>query len=288
MPTDQDTLYRLLNLYPIEALKANWELKGKTKNDVITEILSIAKETQIFTFCKSFQEVTKQHLFLFGNDAKAVRSFPNPLLSEFVATDSKRISDRIQEFYLVPVTFKVVVGPPYRDIELKFLWPVSILVEPELVIVTLTILEKKIDAYVPAGETALNTQRDLDEDSILTMLEDGLPNTVTLTELDLNKGIKKLWRSGKIDAPFARWKPDKSTVTQTMDGNYLLKRDDPDAFEKAIKEPLLKTLFVLVYPDVAERSTHFSVSPSDGEIMFNRYSKSEEVANVVRAILTAN
>lgn len=288
MPTNKDTLFRLLNLYPVEALKKHWEVqKGKLKNEIISEILKIAKEPEIFTFCHSHQEITKQHLFIFEHEAKSLRSFPNPLLADFIPVEFSRVTDRIEEFYLVPVTYKVVIGPPYRDIELQFLWPISILADSASTILTLTILEKNIDSYLPAGERALNTRRDLDEDSILNLLTDNLPSTVTITRADLNKGVKKLWDSDRIDAPYARYKPDKSTITQTMDRTYLLKKDDPAGYQKAIKEPLIRTLFVVVDPQ-ADYSTRFSVSPSEGELMFNRYGKPEEVANVVRTVLAAN
>jgi hypothetical protein len=286
MPTSQDVLYRLLDLYPVEVLKANWTaVRERTKDAVISKILSTTQESAIFTFCQSEQEVTKQHLFFFEHDGRNLRSFPNPLLSNYTPVTSSRTTSSIQEFYLIPVIYKVVLGPPYRDVELQFLWPISILIESTSAIGTFTILEKKIDAYLPSGERALNTQRDLEEESILQSLKDNL--SVSLTTTDLHKGIKKLWTTDKIDAPQARWKPAKATVVQTMDRTYLLKRDDPTAFDKAIKEPLLKTLFVVVDSN-SDYDTHFSVSPQDGEIMFNRYGKPGEVANVVRAILRAN
>ena len=58
----------------------------------------------------------------------------------------------------------------------------------------------------------------------------------------------------------------------------------PLKYHEAIKGPLLKMLFVVV--DTREDfKTNFSTSASDGEVMFNRFSKPNEVSNVVRAIL---
>ena len=287
MPTEKTTLFRLLNLYPAEELKDYWQLKSRTKDEAIEQILKLAEEEEVKTFARLKQEVTKQHLFIFENDIKSLRSFPPVLLPGYVPTASKRTTDQIEEFYLLPVTYKVVIGPPYRDVELSFLWPVSVVATSKFTIVMLTILEKNIDAYLAQGEEALNTQRDIEEDMILATLEDNMPSTIQLTRADLNKGVKALWKADKIDAPMARWKPAKVTMTATMDGKYLLKKDDPQRFEEAIKTPLLKMLFAVVDPK-AKYSTQFSVSPSDGELMFNRYTKPEEVSNVVRAILTAN
>jgi hypothetical protein len=90
----------------------------------------------------------------------------------------------------------------------------------------------------------------------------------------------------KIDAMFSKWKPSRSTVTETMDRRFLMKRDDFPAYQAAIQAPLLKTLFVALtegdFPPL------FAVTPVDGEVMINRYVNPGEVDNVVRTILAAN
>jgi hypothetical protein len=298
MPTKKDVLYRLLNLYPVSVLKEHWGIKKASKDEIINTIVNKAGETEIFTFSRVNQDLTKQHLFIFENEPEELKSIPAPLLADQPLKWSVGSKETREEFYLIEVVFKVVIGPaPYRDKELRFLWPISFLVSKTYTLVTFTILEKKIDAYLQAGEEALSVTRNIDEQTILNLLTESIPDTLTLNRADLNKGIKMLWRTGKIDAMSSRWKPPRATVTQTMDRQFLLKRDDPDAFDEAIKAPLLKNLFVLLgeKDEEAEEEEgqdkalpHFAATPSDGEIMFNRYPKAEEVKNVVRAILAAN
>lgn len=298
MPTKKDVLYRLLNLYPVSVLKEHWDIKKASKDEIIKAILNIAKEAEIFTFSRMNQDLTKQHLFIFENEPEGLKSFHPPLLADQTPTFSVRNKEMIDEFYLIEVVYKVVIGPaPYRDKELRFLWPISVLASKTYTLVTFTILEKKIDAYLQAGEELLSVTRNIDEEGILNWLKESVPDTLTLNRADLNKGIKKLWSTDKIDAMSSRWKPPRATVTQTMDRKFLLKRDDPDAFDEAIKAPLLKNLFVLLGDEDEEAEegegqdrplAHFAATPSEGEIMFNRYPKAEEVKNVVRAILAAN
>lgn len=287
MPTPKAVLFRLLNLYPLDDLRENWQLKAKTKSDLITEILKVAEEQQIVTFCQSKHEVSKQHLFIFENESNNLEAFPTPLLSTHAPSASNLANDEIHEFYLLPVTYTVVAGPPYRDVELRFLWPVAVLANKRYTIMALTILEKNIDAYLAKGERAYSVDRNLDEETILRYLTGNMPEAVTLSRADLNKGVKALWDKDKIDAPMGRWQEAKLVASATMIGKYLLKRDAPEKYKEAIKGPLLKMLFVGVDSE-ADFQTQFSTSASDGEIMFNRFSKPNEVSNVVRAILTAN
>ena len=91
---------------------------------------------------------------------------------------------------LLPVTYSVVAGPPYRDVELKFLWPVTVLANKKNTIMLITILETNIDVYLPKGERAFSMDRDLDEETILGYLTSNMPEAVTLNRADLIRALK--------------------------------------------------------------------------------------------------
>lgn len=287
MPMTKQILSRLLNLYPVGLLKEEWNVTGRKKKDeAITQIINTASENEILGFCGENQTVTKQHVFIFENKPKTLQGFPQPLLNGHVPVSVTRSGQRIEEFYVIEVEYTAVLGPPYRDVKLKFLWPVSVLVETKYTRVTFTILEKSINAYLAGTEEALIVTRDKNEEQIMKLLTGNLSGSLVLIRADLNKGVKKLWEDDKIDAMASKWKPSRSTNTETMDRNYLMKRDDFPAYEAAIQAPLLKTLFVSLTGN--DLPPLFAVTPVDGELMFNRYPSAGEVDNVVRAILAAN
>lgn len=286
MPVTKQGLSRLLNIYPVDLLKAEFDVQGRRKEEVIETIIKKASEQEILNFSKGNQDVTRQHVFLFENKPQNLRGFPKPALNDYVPVFTKYERQQVEEFYAIEVEYTVVVGPPYRDLTLQFLWPISILAEPQYTRVTFTILEKNVDAYIGTNERALSTKRDLDEESILNLLTSNLPDTLALTRADINKGVKKLWADDKIDSPASRWKEARTTMTSTMDKKYLLKRDEPAKYEAAIKAPLLKTLFVKLTNDSIP--AQFAVEPCQGELMLNRFVSTGEVDNVVRAILADN
>lgn len=286
MPVTKQGLSRLLNIYPVDLLKAEFDVQGRRKEDVIETIIKKASEQEVLKFSKGNQDVTRQHVFIFENKPQTLRGFPKPALSDYVPVFTKYERERIEEFYAIEVEYTVVVGPPYRDLTLKFLWPVSVLAETQYTRVTFTILEKNVDAYLGTNERAINTKRNLDEESILSVLISSLPDTLALARADINKGVKKLWADDKIDSVASRWKEARLTMTSTMDKKYLLKRDEPEKYKDAIKAPLLKTLFVALTKD--DFPAQFAVEPSEGELMLNRFVNTGEVENVVRAILAAN
>jgi hypothetical protein len=281
---DEVRLSRLLHLYPVEAIRDEWEITGKTKDVIIADVVEQFDEDAILTFARVSHGLTKQRVIIFDNTSGSVADFADPLLAEREPFFVERKAQRIEEFYFLPVSYQALVGPPFVETSLDFIWPIRIVLDTKHAILTFTIIEKNINTYLPSGQRAYSPRKEFDEEGVCVILLQQLP-AGTVQRADLNKGVKAMWDAGQIDALHTRWKAAMSTKTETMDVRRLLKRDDPEAYKQAVKAPLLKTVFQTLAADEGFPPL-LTVDPSQGEIIVTRYSKkTDEVENVVRAIL---
>jgi len=287
---NKKVLARLLRLYPVDALRATWEIKGHPPKDDFVEIVAgNVKEDEIAEFCRAHHGRTKQRVILFDNNADAITGFGNPLLHGQEPRFIRRTSNDLDEFYLVEFIYKAVVGgPPWTETSIEFAWPVGIAVDAKHVRFTFTVIEKNISTYLDGDLRAVGVRKEMNEDTIIGMLIGGLDAPDMIAPLDINKGVKTLWANGCFDSDSTRFKGAKSTSTETMDEKFLLKRDLPEEYAKAMKAPLLKTVFETLKPEL-KYPPQFTVDPTAGELVVTRYSDAgNEVDNVVRAILAAN
>ena len=282
-----EKLSRLLHLYPVEVLRIAWDLKG-VKAEIVTQVAKDASRDEIEGFCRVHQGRTKQRVILLDNLAENFKAFGDPLLGPKMPVFIKRTSQRLEEFYLLDVSYTAIVGPPYTEQRVDFLWPVSVTVDAATVQLTFTMMEKNIGTYLGAQVNAYGVKKDLDEDGVIALLAGALDDPSMVKRADINKGVKELWEAGTIDAAHSRWKASKATLTETMDEKCFLKKDDHNAYQRAMKAPLLKT--VLHTMDLEKKFPPvFTVVPCDGELAVTRYPDTpEEVANVVGAILSLN
>jgi len=288
---EQAELTRLLQMYPVHALREAWESrKAMRKEELIAEVIRDVPQLAITEFCRIHHGLTKQHTYIFDNQLDNLDNVTDPLVD--LNPDSRlyfrRATVDIEEFYIFRVRYEAVIGgPPWDEATFDFLWPVSILVEAAHAIVRFTIIEKSLAPYLPDDMRAVNVHKAFDENTICSKLVEGMPSPGALVRCDIQRGVKALWTSDQIDGEHIRFKAARSTKTEDMDSTFLMKRDDPAAFQLAIAAPLLKSTFKAVgdsnFPPL------FAVVPSDGELIVNRYSDTlTEVDNVVRAILAAN
>lgn len=285
---DKTKLSRLLHLYPVEVLREAWDLKGMTKAEIVDHIVEESPQGDIENFCRINHGRTKQRVILLNNLSGKLKGFGDPLLGTAAPIFLRRTSQTLEEFYLLSVSYTAVVGPPYTEQTVNFLWPVAVEVNSATVRLTFTIIEKNIGTYLAGATNAYGVRKDIDEEGVINLLVAALDDPANVERSDINKGVKQLWAEDKIDAIQTKWKGAKATLTETMDGKFLMKRDDRPAYERAIKAPLLKTVFHTLVADVKFPGL-FSVVPSEGELAVTRYpDDAEEMANVVRAILSAN
>src|ERR1051325_7302556 len=280
-------LARLLQLYPVEVLREGWGVAG-TKAEIAERIAREVSEEKIADFCRVSHERTKQRVVLLESAANDIKSFGDPLLSGNAPVFIRRTNQRLEEFYLLEVSYTAVVGPPYAEKSVDFLWPVHIVAGARTVWLTFTIMEKNIGTYLGQDVNAYGVKKDLDEDGVISLLASRLDDPSLLKRADINKGVKKLWSDGVIDAAHSKWKASKATVTETMDEKCYLRKDDQGAYDRAMKAPLLKTVFHTM--DTTKKfPAIFTVVPCEGEVAVTRYPENaNEVATVVAAILSGN
>ena len=70
MRTGRKPLQRLLNSFPVKALRHEWEAKGRTKIDVINYVMSKVEVQNISNFVEKSMGLTKQHVCLYEHDLK--------------------------------------------------------------------------------------------------------------------------------------------------------------------------------------------------------------------------
>ena len=280
-------LQRLLNVLPVSALRKNWEVAGKSKGDVITSVTSKALEENVIDFVYENIGLTKQHVYLFSHRFRRSSEFPDTFLKDYNPEKVASPHGGTEHFYLIPLEFHYVAGsPPVEGTEL-FLWPVRIAVRAKILIAYLTTMEKDISTYVQLHPIH-KVKRTLQNEQVLRILIETCGGSPLLTRLDIHRGVKHLWETNAIDASQVSWKDTHSTHTDSMDSEFLLKKDDPSAYREASKAQLLKTVFKVVdkkqnWPEL------FMIDVGNGEIGFPRFNKDEKaVENVVGEILKFN
>jgi hypothetical protein len=279
-------LRRLLNLFPASAIKGQWtaEGTGRRKGDMVGGIVASAATANIVDFCRTEMGLTKQHVRIFSHGLK-LSALPDNLLRDLGLSFKNAIPTEREYFYLVPTRFNYVAGSPPVEGYLDFLWPVKLVFRSHILEAFFTTMEKKIGSYVDEGST-FHVQRSIDVDEFMTFLMKELKQGIS--PLDINAGIKSMWEEDLIDSGKAQWKESNSTLIDTMDGSFLLKRDKPEFYKRAVQGPLFKTVFKCLDKDAAWPEI-FSADACKGELATTRYNNDRDaVENLVREILRRN
>jgi hypothetical protein len=244
--------------------------------------------TNITSFVEKSAGLTKQHISLFEHDLKNLSELPKSVLKSFSPERHSKHSDVCDYFYLLPLEFRYVAGSPPEEGTIEFPWPVRFVFRKKAVEAHLTTMEKDLEAYLGDTKPVFSVWRDIDDKDILKDLRETLSKKTTLLPLDINKGVKEIWRRGDIDAPRAAWKSAVATKVNAMDGDYMVKKDDPAEYAQAIRSPLLKTVFKVLNPKL-DWPEILMIDASNGEVSIPRYSKSvKAVTNVLSEILRNN
>src|ERR1700675_3524005 len=109
---NQTALRRLLSIFPVSDIRAQWEAKGRTKDDAIGEVLSKASEPDIVQFSQTKMGLTKQHIYLFEHDSY-LSDLGDTVLADREAHSVKTETTESEFFYLVPLTFPSGARRPF-------------------------------------------------------------------------------------------------------------------------------------------------------------------------------
>jgi hypothetical protein len=148
-------------------------------------------------------------------------------------------------------------------------------------------MEKNLRSYFP-DRNILTAKKSIDEQGMVNLILNDINPYGVLSPMDLNKGIKELWKQDTIDALEVQYLRDKSTTKETMHENYTFKRQYPEEYQKAIRAPLLKAIFKFLTKDKSY-SSHFVIEPIFGKITFPTFPKDRECnQNVIKKIIEFN
>jgi hypothetical protein len=290
MNSAPELLERLLKLFPAKVLKAQFDVPGHTTAEKIPQIVASLPAESIKQFVVDKLGHTKQHSFIY----KLGRSFdrgtfvpedlPIPVVSE------ERVDGNYVFTCFPVVEYDVALLNPYEEFTVHFIQPTRVVVKGRILIIQTTIMERSAAAYLPddRGRRLIDLAKRNTEDSFVPAILDVFRRRATTEVCDLNRGVKALWATNTIDATSVKYKKDKSTVTESMDEEFLLKRDEPNTYNDIITRPLNKMSFrSLNEGDNFSRS--FTVDPSNGVFSMNIYPEDPaQTWTIISAILRNN
>lgn len=285
--SEKEVLKRLLKAFSLNDLKHVFELIGdnelRRKDSIINHIIEVNSIDIIKKNVFTFFNLLKQHIYIF--EFKGI--FPNNFLDNYPYLSSLKQVDKNQTQYnlLYPTEVEVFDFASKTSNSIKFLIPIKIVRNKNKVIFYFNILERDLNALFETKVKVLNRNS---EKSILDNLIDvSLFHKISLSPCDVNKGIKSLLKNDIVDIKKVDYKKDMSISSETMDENFLLKRDMPEVYNILIQSPIESTLFQILHEDIDIK--YFACNPTKGTVSFSVFPNSlEGVTNIVNAILINN
>ena len=248
---------RLLNLFPLRSLKAQWPEERGSKEDISISVLNSLSISNIDDFILSHFGSCKQHIYVLAHN-EHVKSFPDINFS-FAQKISKASNEKhIEILFLANQEYNVLLKNPWSEETLDFLWPIKIDVYEKYLTIKFVTLEKKISSYI-GGETHFVTDKSLSERGIINALLNHFKEGSYPEVLDLHAGVKHLWDDDLVDSIRVNYKKSLSKASEAMDPDITLKQSDPDLYAVVSESPLYKTLLKNTGFDITGEV--FSVDP---------------------------
>jgi hypothetical protein len=275
--SSEEDITRLLELFPSATLKNEWAQFRGSKPEVCQAIAKQGDLDKIARFVANNFGRCKQHVRLFQAAPKGVAiedCFPD---SDLLLREKNK-----REVYLGKVRWKVLLGEPFQEEYIELLWPMRIDRRSDATLVSFVVVERDVQTFY--DDRTIITQRRIVEETHVTeaLLVKGLG------QLDVNKGIKQLWKKDRIDAFRSTFKKARSTTTESMDRQLGIKRTNPDLYKEMILLPIHKTMF-RVEAALENSIKVFQADPTDGVIRMTRYTEDEgDSDELVYAILAEN
>jgi hypothetical protein len=287
MERSAQNIKRLLELFPVTSLRSQWPNVTGTKEEICFEIAEKYKWQGAIEFVNEHLSCCKQHVYIFSHSGQ-IDDLPAIDLpdTELVVTSRAENGER-RQLYIINFEYKVVLRDPFEDMGLTFLWPLRLDFTEQHLIARFVILEKNISSYLEGRPYYLD-RKSTEEEEILKQIKQQAKGQLNLEVVDLHKGVKKLWESGIIDSPRARFKKAFSTAFEAMDEDRTIKEHAPELYEILRDSLLFNTTFQVVGKEDCSVSA-FSVDPVKGFITFHRYADNAGDSDyVVREILKYN
>lgn len=282
MNSEREILQRTLRAYPVRTVKESFELDIVGQAAILNQVSQRGKN-EILDFAFANFGFLHQHIYLFDLSAD-----PNghwePLENQLYSTS--RDGDWGVYNFIFDVNYVVVNGQNGNREELKFQYPVVAHVSADKLIIKINTLERSVSDYFE--DRVFLISKSITEPNIVDSIKDSLPIGIAATELDINKGIKTLWEEKFIDAAYAQFRKSKSTSTEAMDEDNLLRDVYPEEYELIMRSPIRKNVFrILTRSD--EFLSNFTVEPSLGKLSITKFANHvNSVDKLIKLILNKN
>jgi hypothetical protein len=227
-----DDIQRLLELFPLAALKVVWDHFRGTKEEICRQAAREADYRKICAFVIANFSHCKQHSYIFNPRAE---DDPPPDLA-FPDADILGQRNRQSTVYLAKAKYTVLLKDPFSQEEVELLWPMRIEYREPATLISFIVLERNVKYFFE--REAINVRRHLDEADVI-----GEVLTLGYAPLDLNRGVKALWREDYMDAFRAKFKKPRSTTTEAMDRERGIKATEPDLYAQMLRLPMYDTMF---------------------------------------------
>ncbi|WP_288438136.1 hypothetical protein [uncultured Chryseobacterium sp.] len=275
---------RLLQAFSVNDLKEifNIDASIRTQKDIIYNIVKGNDDPTIKKQVFKNFNLLKQHVYFFDIQGKV----PDNIFTEhefLYDIETKSKSHKI--FYFLFKEDHTFLNVDIEKIQtISFYRPVKVIIKGTLAIISINILERDLGAIVKAKTAGIN--RKSNDSQILESLAT-YNKSIYFIKKDLNRGIKFLWENDTIDAHKVKFKKSRSTSSEIMDENNLVKKQMPELYKDIMKSPLDTTVFKYLLSD--EYLKHFIANPRDGIISFNTFPSSKEgIETIVNLIVQNN
>lgn len=273
---------KLLGLYSLPHLKRWSELKARTKADLASEAIDTFESEELQEFAREYHPTTRNHLYLFEHNTEADLS-RGPLQALCVNESSSAASR--SWFYFKNLRYVITLREPLEELEVSLPWPIMVTVADSRLQVRLTTMEQSVARKFAGARKVARVARGATEATILNEIRDNWA-LKELKPLDLHEGVKALWKSSKIDALSVNSMKDVSKLTQNMNADFLLKRDDPAEYAKVLNRPLRQCAFEWTGSNIGVQ--RFLVDPTKGMLIFSSYSDLEKGSSYVVGQILGN
>lgn len=284
MNTEELILYRLLEAYPVAVVKHYFDTDAPRQDKLIELIIKTFSKEQIEIFAFEYFGFLHQHVYILDSNVPVLDDSLSLLNGFKSVTDLDGV-----KYYNFIYQIKYNYFSPILNgrEELVFNCPFRITLYKNKLILMINTLERNIKNYFTTPIYSLG--KNIDESDIIDDIKNGLPTGTTVAPVDLNKGIKKLWEDGFIDAIYSKYKRAKSTSTEVMDEENLLKITYPDRYKEIVKAPIDRTVFLVVDKGAKDVVSRFRIEPRIGKTTITRFPDGlSDLNNLIQKIIDNN
>lgn len=282
--SESEILTRILQAFSVNDLKEAFNIDSsiRLQKDVIYNVLKGNNEKNIKNLLFKNYSLLKQHIYFYELQGKISDNlfWNHPFLYN---TEIKQRGHKIFQFLFVEQygIFNIDSG---KIQNITFHRPVKVEIKGLKAIISINILERDLGSILNAK--TINVNRKSNDNDILNSLTT-FDKSVFFIKEDLNKGIKFLWANDYIDAYKVKFKKSKSTSSETMDEDHMVKKQMPDLYKEIMKSPLDITVFKYLKSD--EYVKHFTANPREGIISFNTFpSTIKGIDEIIKLIVKNN